>query len=72
MILVVTLRHWGSQVGRKGGKEMEYTEEELERMLEEIKEFVGSLSKEMDGKQVGEVLPFDIAMITVCVLLGCS
>ena len=31
---------------------MEHTEEEIERMIEEKKEFVEQLSKEMGGKQV--------------------
>ena len=45
----------------------EPTEEELEGLAEKCKEFVDGLSKEMDGKQVGDILPIDIAMITsVC------
>ena len=48
-------------------EQKEPTEEEIEGLIEEVKEFVDSLSKEMEGKQAGEILPFDIAMITsVC------
>ena len=46
---------------------MEHTEEEIEGMIGEMKEFVEKLSKEMNGKQVGDILPTDIAMLTsVC------
>ena len=46
---------------------MEYSEEEIERLAGEMKEFVEQLSKEMHDKKIGEILPMDIAMITsVC------
>lgn len=44
----------------------ELTEEERE-LIKRLDEFLGNLSKEMNGKTTGDILPMDIAMlVSIC------